>query len=312
MDERIATKICERSPVAGAETEEEAPSYLILLNGAVPGSMFRLQPGSNRMGRASDNHIQLLEASLSRHHALVDLIEDGSTRLTDLGSTNGTFLNAQPLDRWEPTLLRDGDRIRVGGHLMLKYARPDPFEERFQREMFERAMCDPLTGLFNRAYFFDHVAQVAGRAAGRGIGVAVLMLDIDHFKRINDTHGHLAGDRVLREVAGVFRQVLRSDDLVARFGGEEFVAVLPVERADTAIDRAERVRRVVRERVVAFQGRSIRATCSIGVAHHTPGTEFNPTALVGAADRALYLAKRGGRDRVLLAEEMALAATGTG
>lgn len=305
MDDKVATQIFDRSFAASSpelEARGNQPAYLILLEGGLPGSMFRLLPGSNRMGRSGDNHIQILDSSLSRHHALVELNEEGGALLTDLGSTNGTYVNSCGVTSWQPRLLGEGDRLRMGGEVVLKYSRPDPCEERCHRELFERATGDPLTGLFNRAYFFDQIGKVAVAAARKGLGLATLMLDIDHFKEINDSYGHDAGDRALREVAGVFRQVLRSDDLVARYGGEEFVAALPIGSVDQAIERAERIGRAVAARSIVLPRRALRMTCSIGVAFRPPGETTQITDEVAAADHAMYVAKRSGRNRVVLAD----------
>ena len=130
----------------------------------------------------------------------------------------------------------------LGTSVVLKLVRLDPNDEQFQREMFERTVRDTLTGLYNRAYLLNQIGVLAERSAAQGVGLAVLMLDIDHFKQINDRYGHLAGDGVLRQVAAVIRESTRAEDLVARFGGEEFVVVLPVSVPDLATERAERIR----------------------------------------------------------------------
>ena len=128
--------------------------------------------------------------------------------------------------------------------------RLDHHDERFQRDMFERTVRDTLTGLYNRAYFLNQIGVLAERSAVHGIGMAALMIDIDHFKRINDRYGHVAGDEVLREVAAAIRESTRSEDLVARYGGEEFVVALPVSVASLATERAERIRRELAERSI--------------------------------------------------------------
>src|SRR5207237_4065072 len=128
----------------------------------------------------------------------------------------------------------------------------------------------------------------ADRGALRGLGTAVLMLDIDHFKRINDTHGHDVGDAVLREVAGVLRQATRSDDLVARYGGEEFVVALPVAAPDQATDRAERVRSTLASRRILAAGTPLRVTASVGLAFTPPGRPRSVAALLSTADQGLH------------------------
>ena len=183
--------------------------------------------------------------------------------------------------------------------IVLKFVRLDPSDEQFQREMFERTVRDALTGLYNRSYFLDQVGPLAEFGAVRGLGLALILLDIDHFKRINDTYGHDAGDAVLREVANVLRESTRPEDLVARHGGEEFVIALPVAAPDHALDRAERIRSGLAGRRINANGRSLRVTASIGLAYAPPTRSQTIRALISQADESLYRAKRSGRDRVV-------------
>jgi diguanylate cyclase (GGDEF)-like protein len=229
----------------------------------------------------------------------VSIDELGAVQLRDDGSSNGTFLNGKRITAHQTAELQDGDRIQLGTTVVLKLVRLDPYDERFQREMFERTVRDPLTGLYNRAYFLNQIGLLAERNAAQGIGVAVLMLDIDHFKDINDRHGHLAGDGVLRELAAVIRESTRADDLVARFGGEEFVVALPVSVPDLATERAERIRSNLAARTITAEGQKLRVTASIGLAFGPPARSRNEMTLIMTADAALYQAKAGGRNRVV-------------
>jgi two-component system, cell cycle response regulator len=174
--------------------------------------------------------------------------------------------------------------------------------------MFERTVRDPLTGLFNRVYFLDQLVQAAESGVPRGLGLAVLMLDIDHFKTINDTYGHDAGDAALREVSQVLRECTRSEDLVARYGGEEFILALTVTAPDQATDRAERIRAAIAARRctvnVAGDVQVVRLTVSIGLVFARPGRARRPDALITAADQGLYQAKRSGRNRVVFHPEV--------
>ena len=162
-------------------------------------------------------------------------------------------------------------------------------------------MRDPLTGLYNRSFFLDQIGPMAELGASRGQGLAVLMLDIDHFKRVNDTLGHDAGDAVLREVAAVLRESTRGEDLVARYGGEEFVAALPVASPGQATERAERIRVEPRRPADRPPGGSppLRVTASLGLAFAHPGRLRSASALITAADHCLYQAKNAGRNRVV-------------
>ena len=140
-------------------------------------------------------------------------------------------MNGESIPAHRPVRLEDGDRVQLGARVVFKLVRLDPHDERFQRDMFERTVRDTLTGLVPPRVFSQSDRLLAERYAAGGIGMAVLMLDIDHFKQINDRFGHVAGDEVLREVATVIRESTRAEDLVARYGGEEFVVALPVSLA---------------------------------------------------------------------------------
>ena len=247
--------------------------------------------------------MQLPDASISRYHSFLGVDEEGQVRLTDLGSTNGTFLNGRRLPENTPVRVQDGDRLQFGASVIVKFIRPDPCEEQFQREMFERTVRDPLTGLYNRSFFLAQFGPLADRSGLKGLGMAVLMIDIDHFKRVNDTHGHEVGDAVLREVAGVLRQATRSDDLVARFGGEEFVVALPVAAPDQATERAERVRTSLSSRRILAAGTPLKVTASIGLAFTPAGRPRSVAALIATADQGLYQAKNSGRDRIVFSHD---------
>lgn len=301
MDEKGNTQICEVASVLELDAEPDAPppTYLIVLRGGNPGAMLPLGPGVNWIGRGSDNTIQLPEPTVSRQHALLQIEPDGRAVLGDQHSTNGTFLNGTRLQPETRVALADGDRLRIGSTIVLKFSRPDPCEETFHREIFERSVRDPLTGLFHRAYFIDRVGPLVQRSAAQGLGMAVLMIDVDHFKRVNDTFGHGVGDAVLRKVAGVLRRVTRSEDLVARYGGEEFVMALPCPTLARAAKRAERVRRILASRRFQSGGIPLRVTVSIGVAYASALRPRSVQALLTSADAHLYQAKENGRNCVV-------------
>jgi two-component system cell cycle response regulator len=308
MDDNVATHLCDLLAPSGSSIgpapRTDQPTYLILISGGIPGAMLRLSPGGNRLGRSADNTIQLPDSSISRYHAFLGADDEGQVRLTDLGSTNGTFLNGRRLPDNTPVRVQDGDRLQFGASVIVKFIRPDPCEEQFQRDMFERTVRDPLTGLYNRSYFLGQFGPLADRGALRGLGTAVLMLDIDHFKKINDSHGHDVGDLVLREVAGVLRQATRADDLVARYGGEEFVAALPVAAPDQATERAERVRSTLASRRILAGGIPLRVTASLGLAFTPAGRPRSVAALIATAEKGLYQAKNAGRDRTVFSHDV--------
>jgi diguanylate cyclase (GGDEF)-like protein len=304
MDEKCATQVCTAVaaktdsvfiPVVGSAR----PMYLIVVTGGIPGDMLRLSHSGSRIGRAPENTVQLLDGSVSRHHAAIGTDATDAVWLTDLASTNGTYLNGKRLTPHVAYPVQDGDRIQFGSTVIVKYVRLDPCDEQFQRDLFERAVRDPLTGLYNRAFFTEQLGPLAERGAARGLGLAVLMLDIDHFKRINDTYGHDVGDVVLCEVARVLRESARNEDLVARYGGEEFVLALPVAAPDQATERAERVRTNLAARRIDTPGSPLRVTASVGLAFARPARSRSHASLITAADHCLYQAKNAGRNRVV-------------
>lgn len=301
MDDRFATMFSEAQPGLGNDPEPRPAQkrYLILLSGGIPGTMVPLSTGELSIGRFEENGLSLPEPSVSRRHASLRIDEAGQAWLSDQGSTNGTFRNGHRVSPFDTVRTQDGDRIRLGTRVVLKYACPDPEEERFQKAMFERTVRDPLTGLFNRSYFLDQIRLLATRCSGRGLGLAVLMLDVDHFKSINDRLGHDGGDVVLKEIARLIRQATRTEDLVARYGGEEFAIALPVTTHEMARDRAEKIRAAISQTPMKVEDRKIKVTASLGVAFSPPSLIRNFDALITAADRSLYLAKNGGRNRVI-------------
>ncbi|MFO0959451.1 MAG: GGDEF domain-containing protein [Isosphaeraceae bacterium] len=301
MDELSATFIGDLPPAAENPPRAESPArplYFIVVRGRLPGAMIRLRPGPTTIGRAGDNVLQIADNTVSRHHARLDFRPDGSVRLIDFGSTNGTLVNDRKVEAAGPIALNDGDHVQFGHGFVVKLSRPTPREERYQLEMFERVVRDPLTGLHNRAFLLDRVHTLANLASRRGLGLAVLMVDIDHFKQINDTFGHHAGDGVLRQVAAEIQRITRQDDLVARFGGEEFVIALPMPGVQQVIDRADRMRTTVADKEIPIGERHVRVTVSIGLAY-AKADAIRPFHLVAAADQNLYRAKQAGRNRVI-------------
>ncbi|MBI4705247.1 MAG: GGDEF domain-containing protein [Deltaproteobacteria bacterium] len=270
-------------------------AYLIVLAGADVGKMFKLDAGETFLGRSHRATVRIDDDSISRMHAKV-LLDGAEIEIEDLGSSNGTLVNEQKITR---ARLRDGDKIRLGETTILKFTFHDRLDESFQQKMYDAALRDPLTRIYNKKYFIDTLATEFSYARRHGTGLSLIIFDLDHFKRINDTYGHVAGDYVLVELATLVRGMLRNEDVFARYGGEEFVIVLraiPLHHAGTL---AERVRAAVEAKQFVFDGQRLPVTVSVGVAAHHAGLE-GFTSLVEEADEALYAAKGAGRNRVLL------------
>jgi diguanylate cyclase (GGDEF)-like protein len=274
---------------------ERDRAYLIVLAGAEVGKMFRLDEGETVVGRSHRADIRIDDDSISRMHAKLALSGNAVT-IEDLNSSNGTLVNGKPITK---NPLRDGDKIRLGETTILKFTFHDRLDESFQQKMYDAALRDPLTKAFNKKYFIDHLTTEVSYARRHGAALSLIILDIDHFKRVNDTHGHVVGDMVLVGLAELVGGLLRNEDVFARYGGEEFVVVLRGIVLGDAGVLAERLRAAVEAKQFVFEGRSYKVTVSAGVAEiNRENTE--PLTLVEAADEALYAAKNAGRNRVLL------------
>jgi diguanylate cyclase (GGDEF)-like protein len=274
---------------------------LVVIAGAHLGEIFPVE-GEIIIGRDLDANLRLAEdEGVSRRHARVTPVADGAL-LADLGSQNGTYVDG---DRVQERVLKEGMKIRIGQTTVLKFARYDAVEEAAQRQLLESALRDGLTRAFNRRYFLERLAAEIRFAERHGQPLALLMLDIDHFKQLNDTHGHLIGDDVLRALVGVLNDTLRAEDVLARYGGEEFAVLVRGVNRDNAKLLGERLRREIAEMGLAKEtGDKLPVTVSIGISHfplEKPGevpSDKVGTKLIELADAALYRAKNGGRNRV--------------
>jgi two-component system cell cycle response regulator len=287
----------EKTVVAGevvAPASGRKRAQLIVLAGPNVGEMYEID--SNLViGRGREADVRVQGDGISRKHGGIRLTGD-QVIFEDLGSTNGSFINGE---RVAHRMLEEGDKIQVGTSVILKFTYHDELDEDFQRQMFESASRDALTQVYNKRFFTEQLASEHAYAARHGTDLSLLMFDIDHFKRINDTHGHLAGDYVLAELTRVLMPAIRSEDIVARYGGEEFVVLSRTTGADAAGHLAERLRRSIEQHAFCFADKIIHVTVSIGIAFMPSPDIRTAEDLVALADRALYEAKNGGRNRVV-------------
>jgi two-component system cell cycle response regulator len=286
-------------PAAPIESDREQKrnlAYLVVLAGVSAGEMFKLQLDKTVCGRGPKCAVRLNDEGVSREHC--QLVRDGEKIiLEDLGSTNGTFCNGIRVDRRE---LADGDKIMVGSTTILKFTYHDYLDEVFQRQMYESALRDGLTKVFNKKYFTDYLEKEFAYAARHGSPLALIFLDIDYFKRINDTHGHPAGDFVLSELSQLMATLVRTEDVLARFGGEEFTVLCRGTDLEGARIVAERLRRTVEAHTFTFGAKTIPLTISLGIAAIPDTAIVDHAQFLAASDKALYEAKRTGRNRVCL------------
>lgn len=276
-----------------SERPKSTEASVVVIAGPSLGRQIVVGDAPIEIGRLSECALQLDIESVSRRHARIERAPDGH-RLVDLGSTNGTLVNGVKITQHP---LRDGDHLKVG-QAVLKYIAGGNIEAEYHRALEERAALDPLTGVANRRRFEDTLRQLLTRAVASSAAFSLILFDIDHFKRINDSFGHPAGDSVLKMLAGVVLGEVRSDDLLARVGGEEFAVLLPGASANTARTVAERIRAAVERGQFAFDGRPIPVTVSLGVATYEIGRGESGIDLYQRADARLYEAKHAGRNCV--------------
>lgn len=280
----------------GAASKDRAT--LTIISGINAGQVFALDGTEHVIGRGTDADLWLEDDGVSRRHARITCRSDGRYFVEDLGSTNGTFLGSQRVDICE---MRPTDRIQLGPHVILRFTISDDAEEELQRRLFESSTRDGLTRLYNRKYFSERLTAEVAYSRRHKVKVSVLLLDIDDFKQINDTHGHPAGDMVLRIVSAQMQRLLRVEDLLARYGGEEFVILARSTGKTDAVRLAERVRECVAKLdIPVAPDQSLKVTVSIGVAALPDvAPEGGPSELIALADVRLYKAKAEGKNRVV-------------
>jgi two-component system, cell cycle response regulator len=272
-------------------------AYLIVLQGASVGAMFKLDGPESTIGRGSSSQVRLQDDGISRRHARIVRI-GSDVYVEDLESANGTIVNGERVAR---AALKDGDKIRIGSTTILKFTYHDNLEENFQQSMYEAAIRDGLTKLFNKKHFLERLESEFAFCKRHKTPLSLIIFDLDFFKKVNDTFGHVAGDVALQAVAAMSQTIVRAEDVLARYGGEEFVVLCRQTSALNAAILADRIRVAIEGSDVMWESKRLPITVSMGVAGVVETNVTSPTALIGVADKALYDSKRLGRNRVTLA-----------
>jgi two-component system cell cycle response regulator len=266
---------------------------LVVIYGLDLGRKYNVDRPSIVVGRSSKADIQIDQESVSRNHC--KLINTGkSIMVRDLGSTNGTYINDELVDEY---VLRDGDLIKIG-RCIFKFLSGDNIENAYHEEIYRLTTIDGLTQVYNKRYFVETLEREIGRAHRYRRDLSLIMFDIDEFKKINDTFGHLAGDHVLKQLAAVIRSRIRREDILSRYGGEEFAIILPEIDNYNAMQFAEKIRSLVEMAAFRFEDADISVTISVGVASLQQDVH-EPSEFIRIADERLYAAKAAGRNRVV-------------
>ena len=271
--------------------DRRCPS-LVVVSGSLLGTIFKLEDALTSIGRDAVNTITVNDAGVSRRHAVFERIGE-RVLVKDRGSKNGTYVNDDEIREQE---LIDGDLIYVG-HGTYKFLSGDSPEHSYYEGLHDVASKDKLTDIPNRRYFDEALEREIGRVQRSGGGVTLLLLDLDHFKQVNDTHGHLFGDAVLRQFARILKGRLRVNDFCARYGGEEFAIILTDTSEEAAFQLADAIRALCEEHMYVHGGTNALVTTSIGGASWQ-ASMAGPEDLISAADTKLYEAKANGRNQV--------------
>jgi diguanylate cyclase (GGDEF)-like protein len=269
---------------------------LRVLSGVDAGRTHILEAGEAVIGRGAQCELQIDDGALSRRHCRI--MSDGSSFfIEDLGSRNGTRVEGLQVLGVRP--LPDGARIQIGA-VTIKFSVKDDLELQAEQALYESSVRDPLTGLHNRRHLDERLRAELAFALRHETPLSVLIIDVDHFKKINDTLGHVAGDTALKGLGDRLHRSVRAEDVVARYGGEEFAVIARGIKAAGALLLAERIRETVARTRVPYLAESIGFTVSIGVATMDAHRKFETVeALLKAADQALYKAKASGRNRCI-------------
>jgi diguanylate cyclase (GGDEF)-like protein len=262
--------------------------------GSGMGTRYSLTDAALVVGRGSDCDIRIDDHSVSRRHARIQPGNEGYYAV-DLQSTNGTYVNDAPAAMIK---LRDGDYLRVG-NCIYRFLMGGNVEADYHEEIYRLTIIDALTEVPNKRALMDFLDRELSRSFRHGRPLAVVMIDLDRFRAINEEYGHLGGDFALRELAGRLRGNIRKEEMFARYGGEEFAVVLPETNRDGALVLSERLRKLCEAQPFQYEGKTFQVTISLGVAATDGKESLTPRELIAQADAKLYQAKHEGRNRAV-------------
>jgi diguanylate cyclase (GGDEF)-like protein len=295
-DTRVATVVGAPAYRPQQQAAASKTAYLTVIAGNRAGEMFKLAQDETIMGRGPQSTIHLDSDGVSRKHARVVRQGDDFV-LEDLQSTNGTWVDEKRITFHK---LKDGDRVQVGTEVIVRFNLHDELEAALQQQLYESAVRDPLTRAYNRKHFAERLRAELAHATRHKTHLSLIILDIDFFKKVNDTYGHPAGDAVLRSIAAAIQKVIRVEDVFARIGGEEFALLARGIDGGNGSLFAERLRKGIERLSIPWSEITIPVTSSFGVATFTELADpRDGDAFVAIADRRLYQAKSQGRNRVV-------------
>jgi len=277
------------------DPQSEKIPALHFLTGPSMGKLFPLLEGEWTIGRNEKSDFPVKDEAISRFHCKF-IVKNNQVTVEDLQSANGSFVNGEKITRHK---LQTGDKIRISSESLIRFDYVDQFDTASFHQLYNMAVVDIVTGAHTKRYFLDQLALEFSYSKRRNTHLSLILFDIDFFKNINDTYGHLAGDTLLKKLSEMTQLIIRKEDIFARYGGEEFAILMRDTQLPDAIRLAERLRLIVSEANFEFEGKMMQTTISFGVACHIDHNFQEPEDLIKEADYYLYLAKQKGRNRVL-------------
>jgi len=275
---------------------DRAVPYVVVLAGESVGRVIKLEKCRiMKAGRVRSCEMYFDCDNISREHATFLTDAEGKTTLSDLGSTNGTIVNGKKI---KTAVLSDGDRICLG-NVILRFSFKDGLEFDFQQSLYQKATRDPLTGAYNKRYFMEYYQREFAFHLRKNQPLSLLILDLDDFKKLNDSFGHVNGDIVLKGIGRKVMADMRKEDTFARFGGEEFVAMFRDTNAEMAATIAAKIHQIIGDMVFQTKSRTFQVTATVGVVTLLNGNYETPDEMLMAADQKLYLGKSQGKNRVV-------------
>jgi diguanylate cyclase (GGDEF)-like protein len=283
---------------AAASSTARSVGIFTVVGGIETGRVLVIPKGVEvSLGRTEGATFRFDDQSVSGTHAKLACVAS-SYVLMDAGSTNGTYVNDRRVAA--PVTLTDGDRVQLGSGTFLRFTLVSEDEEKALRKMYDAALRDGLTGVFNRKHLEERVDAEIAYAIRHKSELSFVIFDVDHFKKVNDTYGHPAGDAVLKAVAQVLAAGLRAEDVLGRYGGEEFVVVARGISLSSACVLADRLRMNLAATPLRLGDATFSVTASAGVASLACcNGKLDKATLLSIADSRLYQAKQSGRNRVV-------------
>lgn len=275
---------------------------LVQYSGDQLGKIYHIEKESITIGRSKTEDIVIVEASVSRQHARVNTRGDDTIEVEDLGSSNGTLVNHEKLIG--KIILKDSDFLQIG-NVLFKYCASSNIDALIQDKIYRMATIDEGTKIYNKKYLLQNLESEIRYSRSSRLPLSIIYYDLDFFKKVNDSYGHNAGDVILYESSQLVKSVVRKDDILGRFGGEEFVIILPATDIKAAYDLAERIRIAIESHSFALdivQGEARKKvmhkqTISMGVSQLKEPMQ-TPEDFLEDADQKLYLSKQTGRNKI--------------